>query len=198
MWRLSAALAFALLIAPAARAQAVFRWVDAEGEVHYTDDAASIPKDRRKAATRTEGAEVGIVPSRHGPPAGEGPAEDSEEARAAAQARQERKDAEEREDAAREAEAEKAWRERFAQARAQVEFWEREVKAEREASEDPSSAGIPVQSPDRAGVIWPNPEVERACARLKEAEAQLAKAREALADLEREAARKAIPLTWRR
>ena len=53
-----------LCVLSASRAQTVWRWVDAEGDVHYTDNKSSIPPDKRKAAEVTQGAEIGIAPAR--------------------------------------------------------------------------------------------------------------------------------------
>ncbi|MHB8872616.1 MAG: DUF4124 domain-containing protein [Myxococcaceae bacterium] len=50
-----------VLLAPSARADEIYRWTDAQGETHYTNDPSSIPKDRRKAAVRTAGDDLGEI-----------------------------------------------------------------------------------------------------------------------------------------
>ena len=176
-------------------AQTVYRWVDDDGEVHYTDDKNSIPAAKRKAARVTEGDELGIAPSGS---ASKGPAKDSVEktpvkvevAPSGDDAERQRLEAEEQ--------AEKEWRGRFRAAHQRVEQLEKLVEADKRAVEDPNAAGVPVARPDYRGVVLPSPELEIIKRRLGGEQKELARAREDLADLERDAARKAIPLEWRR
>ena len=58
-----------LLLALPAGAEEIYRWTDAQGEVHYTNDLATIPKTRRKSAVRTSGEELGAVLSGDAPAA---------------------------------------------------------------------------------------------------------------------------------
>jgi hypothetical protein len=44
-------LALSLLLCSAVQAQSVYRWSDAEGNIHYTDDATTIPKGATVVAT---------------------------------------------------------------------------------------------------------------------------------------------------
>jgi hypothetical protein len=48
-----------VLVASQGWAQSVFKWTDAEGTTHYTNDPASIPKDAK--VTATTGAEVNVI-----------------------------------------------------------------------------------------------------------------------------------------
>ena len=54
-----------------------------------------------------------------------------------------------------------------------------------------------VRPPDWRGVVLPSPEYDIMKRRLPGEERDLARAREDLAELERDAARKAVPLDWR-
>ena len=57
-------LLFAILTgsgAVGAREEAVYRWTDGAGEVHYTNEPQQIPQEFRKSAARTEGAELSEV-----------------------------------------------------------------------------------------------------------------------------------------
>jgi hypothetical protein len=175
-------LAAVLLALPAARAQTAWRWVDEAGEVHYTDNKGSIPADRRKAAQVTQGAEIGIAPARApSAEAGDAPAQVDDDAAEKAKVQEEQD-----------------WRARFKEKRDRVERLERVVKADRKILEDPNSAGLPVGRIDRHGVVQPSPELQAVKKRVEAEEKQLAEAREALNDLDREAAGKAVPLEWRR
>jgi len=174
-------LAVLLFAIPVASAQTVYRWVDDEGEIHYTDDKKSIPADKLKAAEVTKGVEIGIAPSNTKTPA----------ATAAAQAD---------DDAAEKARLveEREWRSRFKEKHARIERLEKAILMDRKILQDPGSAGLPVGRVDRRGMVQPLPEVEAVKKRLESEEKDLLKAREDLNDLDREAASKAIPLEWRR
>lgn len=197
-------LAFLLVfsaLASTADAQ-VYRWVDEAGEVHYTDNQASIPAGKKKSAVKTQGQELGYVSSDRagkskGPPQAPHRADGEQEA-VAAGANAAYEDSRER--AALEAEAlrERDWRGRFREAHARIERLEKLVAADQRALEDPINSGIPMLPPNHDGVILPNPEFEAIKQRLPEERQQLAQAREELADLEREASRDSVPQTWRR
>ncbi|MFN7130992.1 MAG: hypothetical protein ACK4N5_02845, partial [Myxococcales bacterium] len=62
---------------------------------------------------------------------------------------------------------------------------------------DPASGGLGVKV-DGAGIVKPNPEYAKAQARISRNEAELKRAQEQLAELERRASRAAVPLEWRR
>ncbi|MBI5548510.1 MAG: DUF4124 domain-containing protein [Deltaproteobacteria bacterium] len=186
-----------LLGASPSRAQVIYRWVDDSGEVHYTDDKSSVPKDRQRSAVVTRGDELGIAAATPEPASETTPLQKEEAAdRAAQQAAL--KIAQEQAEEEAEVQAEKEWRQRFRDVHGQIERLERQVEADRKAVEDPNAAGIPLGRLDAHGAFISNPHLEEIKRRLADSEQELAKAREDLADLEREAARKAIPLHWRR
>ena len=170
--------ASAALAAPPAQAQ-VYRWTDAQGTVHYTDDPDTIPASKRAHAREGAPADGDHVKV-ESPPPGRG-AGDLE------RARQQRKAAE----AAREA----SWRQRFRAARERIASLEQAIAADRALVADPKA--LPVNRQVHGGVL-PSAEYEAAVERLKRAERDLAQAREDLADLERQAAREAVPFEWRR
>ena len=72
------------------------------------------------------------------------------------------------------------------------------VDGDKKALADPNGAGMEIDHRDGSGVYFPSPQLEIIKKRLASEERDLAKAKEALTDLEREAARKAVPLEWRR
>lgn len=55
------ALALATLVSLPALADEMWRWTDEEGTPHYTNDKSAIPAKYRAKATRTEGADIGVV-----------------------------------------------------------------------------------------------------------------------------------------
>ena len=212
-----------LLVAPVAFAQAVYRWVDAEGTTHYTDNAASIPKGVTVFATEgdpiSEMGKPGPIPVVPRP--------------AAAQARV----GEQLEPMVPSA-SEQFWRGQFQVAREKIRALEDEIEADRHRVEDVN--GLPVGisytcAPAYLG-SWPpvsygtsiavgphgvkarfgpvaqagyvqtlgscfqliNPEYDRARARLETNRGALGRAQEELRDLERRAGFEAVPLQWRR
>jgi hypothetical protein len=181
-------LGWLLVLAPSAHAQTVYRWEDSDGEIHYTDDKDTIPADKRKAAAVTKGGELGIAPS-YSPQRKVKKGGEPEEAVAA----EDTGDADER---AR-LQQEQEWQGRFKEKRDRIDRLEKLVAADKKAVEDPNAAGLPVRRVNGRGEILPSPELDAIKKRLPGEEQDLAKAREALADLEREAASKAIPLEWR-
>ncbi len=54
-------LAALLVFSTAASAQSIYRWTDKRGEVHYTDDASTVPKGAKLETT--EGEELMVVPA---------------------------------------------------------------------------------------------------------------------------------------
>lgn len=178
--RIPVLLAVASLLTPFdASAQAVWRWTDARGDVHYTDDPGNIPERYRKGAKKTRGDDLGQLGSpdrgsKHSP--SETHVELGEQSRARDEAQ---------------------WRARFRSARERIAQLEQSRGALQKRVNDPAGSGVPVFI-DANGITRPSPELERTRARLAEVEAELAQAREDLADLERQAARSAVPLEWRR
>jgi hypothetical protein len=79
-------LLFLVLVAPSlANADEVYRWVDDQGEVNYTNDPDTIPPRFRTKAKITKGAELGVVPSsQKGSDASAGSPAGSDKLRAAA------------------------------------------------------------------------------------------------------------------
>lgn len=183
-------LAVVLLSASMASAQAIYRWVDEQGEVHYTDDKESIPEAQRPKAKQTKGSEIGLAPSPDGP-------RESSKRRSRPRA-EESIDPDQAAKAAAEAQVEQAWRARFREAHDRIADLERTLAKDRKTLENPGSAGLPLSKPDMYGRILPSAEFEQVRERVASGERRLAQAREALADLEREAAREAVPLEWRR
>lgn len=175
--RLLPAFVVLLLALPTARAEDVYRWVDADG-VHYTNDPSAIPAKSRAAAKVTRGVAVGEV-------SGDKPA-DAAAPRPTPKAEPER-----------DAEREKQWRQAFRQARERIESLERQIESDRRTVADPAAAGLPVHRTVYGGIL-PSPEYEAVKARLQQSEQGLERAREQLRDLERRAADEAVPLEWRR
>lgn len=54
-------LALAALVSLPALADEMWKWTDEEGTPHYTNDKSAIPAKYRAKATRTEGADIGVV-----------------------------------------------------------------------------------------------------------------------------------------
>src|SRR4051812_22405317 len=59
-------LAAALSAAPAL-ADDIYRWVDASGEVHYSNDPSTIPSNLKKSAKVTQGEELMVVQPERAP-----------------------------------------------------------------------------------------------------------------------------------
>ena len=211
--------ALLLLLAAPAFAQAVYRWVDAAGTTHYTDNAASIPKGATVFAT--EGEPI----SEMGKP---GPVPVVAAART--------HDADPNVPTG----SELYWRGAFRAAKDKIRNLEDEISADRHRVEDvnglpvgltyscaPAYSGGYVVPQTRygsaivvgtqgaaayfgplpqAGFITPftsciqtiNPEYDRTRIRLEKNRSALERAKEELHELERRAAFDAVPLEWRR
>jgi hypothetical protein len=211
-----------LLVASDAFSQAVYRWVDAEGTTHYTDNAASIPKGATVFATEGEPiSEMGKpapVPLAVTSPVA-APRTDQEPSVPTS--------------------SELYWRGAFRAAKEKIRNLEDEIAADRHRVEDvnglpvgltyscyPSYAGALV-APQRYGssiVVGPqgaaayfgpvpqqgyvapfssciqtiNPEYDRTRIRLEKNRSALDRAKEELHELDRRAAFDAVPLEWRR
>ncbi len=184
--------AIAALAALPALAQPVYRWMDAAGEEHFTDDPSSIPAQYRKGARTLRGVDLGhVVPSRPEPapavqadrPETSSPAEGATDAGQTEQRREEAR--------------EKVWREAFRLAHERVDGLETSLTTDRAALTDPVAAGLPVHRLPN-GTVVPSPEFEALKERVALHEAELVKARDSLDDLERRASREAVPRKWRR
>ena len=183
-------LALAVLAAVPALAQPVYRWLDAQGEEHFTDDPSSIPAQYRKVARTLRSAELGhVVPSRADSPP---PAASADRPGAAPPAEHAAGEQPPKEKA-----REKVWREAFRLARARVDGLEQSLVTDRAAVADPNAAGMSVRR-QISGAVLPSPEYEALKERVVRHEAELAKARESLDDLDRRASREAVPQEWRR
>ena len=158
-----------LLLAAPAFADPIYRWVDGEG-THYTDDPSTIPSGRK--VTLTQGVALGEF---HEPKGREKAVERPKPERAGPD---------------RAAEAELAalareWRAEFQRRNGRLDAANRELAAAKKQHE--SFSRFMTTTEEWYGDL----------ARIDQAEAEVASAREDLADLERAAAQQAIPLEWR-
>jgi hypothetical protein len=176
--------ALVLLLSGSSRGEEIYRWVDAEGEVHYTNDSEAIPREHRKKADKTSGAELGEV-SGDGNPAYDSEAVrgESPDARAAAA---EKKQADEQ-----------RWRKAFGELHERIRALETALAADRKVQADPGGHGIAIQY-GADGMVRPSAEFLALEERLRSNERDLARARERLHDLEVQASREAVPREWRR
>jgi hypothetical protein len=197
-------LAVCLAWSALASAQQVYEWTDKNGEVHYTDDKASIPKGVKVRATGgSELAEIsgdGVnapPPAQAQPPAGavampppnRGPAVPSD--------------------------AEQYWRSEYRRVRQDIRRLEDEIAIDTKRVDDPNGSGMPlnhmqcglaptgfvggVPVTGQMGCYYlPNPEYQRSKDRLETNKRALKRAKEELQELDRRAANEAIPLEWRR
>jgi hypothetical protein len=197
-----------LLLAGAPAGEEVFTWTDAEGVAHYTNDANTIPLRYRDKARSLDGQPVAPTEAAAAPPATpEGKPAAAEEAPKAAPApKPERSEAALEESAPpppvlspSEAAAldEAGWRKRFQRTmervhRAEVTLERDQQQLKRVANQEAYMVVDPYGRVMTAG--------QATALRLQVAEDErvLHEAREALYDLERLAAREAIPLEWRR
>ncbi len=202
----SAALAL-VLHAATAHADDVYVWTDSSGEAHYTNDIASIPEKARRTVRKLEGGtpdavaprsaipgvEVdrpGAKPGEPEPPEGKRPPADPQPPPP--------QPIEETIRAPREDEkvTEEQWRTMFRKANEKVKRAERKTQRTREALA--KLPGQDLTSYDYAGNVVVDSRYTSLKVQLEEDEYALGAAREELQDLERAAAREAIPLEWRR
>jgi hypothetical protein len=200
-----AVLAVALQSA-AARAEDVYVWTDADGETHYTNDVASIPEKSRRSVRKLEGTPDAVAPrsaipgverEKPAPKPGEGDVADAKKGGAADQPPPPEA-IEEAIQAPREDEKvnEEQWRTMFRKSNERVRRAERKAQRTREALN--KLPGQDLTSYDYAGNIVVDSRYQSLRTQLEEDEFQLNAAREELHDLERAAAREAVPLEWRR
>jgi len=188
----------ALLLPAGAQADDVWSWTDADGEVHYTNDLASIPERYRKSVRALggdkSGAEVQVVTKDDPKPKDKEPPPDAtmapqppppEPIETAIRPPREDEKASEQE-----------WRTLFRKANDRVRRAERQVQRSREAIA--KLPGSDFTSYDYMGNVVVESRSQALKLQLEEDEHNLADAREQLHDLERAAARDAIPLEWRR
>ena len=192
------------LHASAVRADDVYVWTDASGETHYTNDIASIPERSKRTVRKLEGTPEAIAPRSAIPgvdlekpkPPEPGPAPDAK--KPASDQPPPPQPIEEAIQAPREDEkvSEEQWRTMFRKANERVKRAERKTERTREALS--KLPGQDLTSYDYAGNIVVDSRYQSLKVQLEEDEYALNTAREELHDLERAAAREAIPLEWRR
>ncbi|HVP59443.1 MAG TPA: hypothetical protein VMT11_02685 [Myxococcaceae bacterium] len=196
-----------VLHAAAASADDVYVWTDSSGEAHYTNDVASIPERARRTARKLEGQTPDAVAPRGAIPGVEvdrsttkPPEPDAPEARKPPGDPQPPppQPIEETLQVPREDQklSEEQWRTMFRKANERVTRAERKTQRTREALA--KLPGQDLTSYDVAGNVVVDSRYQSLKVQLEEDEFQLGAAREELHDLERAAAREAIPLEWRR
>jgi hypothetical protein len=191
-----------LLSTAAARADDVYVWVDGSGETHYTNDIASIPEKARRTVRKLEGPPEAVAPRSAIPgvelekPAAKEPEPPPKQP--APEQPPPPQPIEESIHAPRDDEkvSEEQWRNMFKKANERVRRAERKTQRTREALA--KLPGQELTSYDYAGNIVVDSRSQSLKLQLEEDEFQLNSAREELHDLERAAARDAIPLEWRR
>lgn len=200
--------ALVLAVSTSAYAQAVYRWADAEGNVHYTDDASTIPKGAAIVATEGEPiSEMGAPPLVKKPD----PVVAQRDSRPAATST----------DPAIPSNSELYWRGQFQGAREKIHRIEDEIATDRRKVENNglpilhqyscypgygngvvvnNGTSYPVNSATPYGncIQTINPEYQRAKDRIELNRRALERAKEELADLERKASFQAVPNEWRR
>lgn len=200
--RLLGLLLVALALSPMAWADEVWVWTDGAGEAHYTNEPASIPEKYRSSAralggdklkaeakpeTAATAAKESAQPERKEPPSDATVQPPPPEAIETAI----------RPPDPDEKVSEEQWRTMFRKANDQVSRKERQTQRTREAF-----AKLPGQdfltSYDGFGNLVVESRYQTLKLQLAEDERALEDARERLHDLERAAAREAIPLEWRR
>jgi hypothetical protein len=192
-----------LLSSAAARADDVYVWTDAAGETHYTNDIASIPEKSKRTVRKLEGVPEAVAPRSAIPGVElEKPApKEPEPAPKQAATPDQPPPPQPIEEAIRpprddEKVNEEQWRDMFRKSNERVRRAERKTQRTREALA--KLPGQDLTSYDYAGNIVVDSRYQSLKVQLEEDEYQLAAAREELHDLERAAARDAVPLEWRR
>jgi len=184
------------LVATAARAEDVYVWTDASGETHYTNDVASIPEKARRSARKLENDPPAVIPRSADP---KPPGNDPSKGQPVADQPPPPAPIEETIHAPREDEkvTEDQWRTMFRKANDKVHRAERKTQRTRD-----SISRLPGQDVtttyDQSGNLVMDSRYQSLKLELQEDEYQLNVANEELHDLERAAAREAIPLEWRR
>jgi len=187
------------------RADDIYVWTDESGEAHYTNDIASIPEKARRTVRKLEGI-PGADTQRSAIPGVElekpKPTEPEPTADAKKQPSPEQPPApqpiEEAIQPPRDDEkvSEEQWRTMFRKANERVRRAERKTQRTREALA--KLPGQDLTTYDVAGNVVTDSRSQSLKVQLEEDEFQLNTAREELHDLERAAARDAVPLEWRR
>lgn len=193
------------LLAGAPAGEEVYTWTDADGVAHYTNDANTIPQRYRDKAHTLDGQPVGAKEPAASAAPPEGKPSTQEELPKAAAAKPTERSEEAFEESAppplAPSEAsrldEAGWRKRFQRTtervrRAELNLQRDQEQLKRVANEESYMVVDPYGRVMTAG--------RATSLRMQVAEDQrvLDQAREALYDLERLAAREAVPLEWRR
>jgi len=200
--------ALLLLLGAGPADEEVYTWTDADGAAHYTNDASTIPARYREKARTLDGKRISSVDaSPQLPPPPEVKLNAQEDAPKAAAAKPEAPRVEEPVDESAPApvalapgEAEKldeaAWRKRFRSTNERVRRAELALGRDKEQlSRVSNEEGYMVV--DAYGRTMTAGRSTAVKMQVAEDERVLLDAREALNDLERAAAREAIPLEWR-
>jgi len=190
----------------AARAEDVYVWTDSDGEAHYTNDVASIPEKSRRGARKLAAETPDAVEPRSAKARPDDAGKDAKaqgdtpkEGQAVAEAQPPPPEPIEtalvapRED---EKVSEEQWRTLFRKAGERLKRAERKAQRTREALA--KLPGQDITTYDVAGNVVTEGRYGSLRGQLDEDEYQLEQAREQMHDLERAAAREAVPLEWRR
>jgi hypothetical protein len=179
--RVAIVTAAALCFAFPALADPIYKWVDQEGEEHFTNDASTIPAGQKTEITT--GEEIGVLLTKK-----DGQKSEEEQPPAAKQGKKERT-------ADEEAAHERDWRQRFRYARDRVA--EQEVRVAQDQQQYESLKDVDASVTTGPGYARVDRPAERAKSLLQQDEAALKRARAELEQLERDASKQAIPRAWR-
>lgn len=176
-------LTLTLLAAGEAMAQkAIYKWTDKDGTSHFTDDVKYVPKGIK--VETTVGDDLSLAYATPDPKAAPAAKVEPKEPAPQEVAEKQRQQAE--------------WRRRFAEARRDVQRLEDDVESDRKSTHDGSSAVSCVSastqvygSPCIFGLTFRRDQQDRD-------KRSLVRAKEHLAELERQAANEGIPHEWRR
>jgi len=199
----SVPLVLALHAAPV-RADDVYVWTDASGETHYTNDLANIPDKSRRGARKLDGDSDAVIQAKtttakaDEPKSGKPPEGDSSKDVRSSDQPPPPEPIETALVAPRPEEqvSEDQWRSLFRKANERLKRAERKALRTREALA--KLPGQDITTYDVAGNVVVESRYQTLRVQLDEDEFQLEQAREQLHDLERAAAREAVPLEWRR
>jgi hypothetical protein len=177
-------LLLSIVIAPAVMAAPTYRWVDDEGVTNYTDTPSKIP-DKYKAEI-TSGDELGLIATDR--PASRSPSMGAQE-----QGRNQPYVEDERA-------VEAQWRTAFRDAYARIGQLQATIEEDRHTLDVgwPMHCNAAHYLSRRGGWVCLDPWYMETTQRIRNNEAELKRAQEALDDLERYASREAIPREWRR
>jgi hypothetical protein len=197
--------ALLFLVAAGPAGEEVYTWTDASGVAHYTNDPAAIPQRYRDKARTLEGHPVGApeAPPKE-PPSDAKPSAAEEAPKPVAKAPAERAEETFEESAppplspsAAETLDEAGWRKRFQRSNERVRRAELALERDKEQLQRVSNQES-YMVVDAYGRTMTAGRTSALRMQVTEDERVLNEARDSLQDLERVAAREAIPLEWRR